>query len=341
MQRRGGATLIEVLVAIFVMGIGLLALLVLFPLGAFNMAQALRADRCTQAALNAAAIARILPVNGNSVGPFGIRNDAPNVQNGYQTLNGTYPTTPPAGGPSYPVYVDPWGVKLTAATPAILGVTPPGMTGTVTGIARVSPTFFTAGSTPTGQLPLQLLITRWCTLLDDITFNDDGVPDNSQGNFNVQREGRYTWAWMLQIPSAATIGSPGWANTAVESVVVYEKRQLLSPVSGTQLPDEHSYQATFGNPSDRSDNSVTLIWDPSFPTPPVRRGNWVLDGTLTPGVHGYFYRVVDVGAVVGNGSGQLTMKLDLQTPLQAGTATGSGVAILIDDVVEVYYQGTN
>src|SRR5437763_12971326 len=53
---RPAVTLTEVLVAIFVMGIGLLALLVLFPLGALSMAQALKDDRASQAAAQAAAI---------------------------------------------------------------------------------------------------------------------------------------------------------------------------------------------------------------------------------------------------------------------------------------------
>jgi prepilin-type N-terminal cleavage/methylation domain-containing protein len=44
-QRRAGVTLIEVLVAIFIMGIGLLALLNLFPLGAIEMSQAIQDDR--------------------------------------------------------------------------------------------------------------------------------------------------------------------------------------------------------------------------------------------------------------------------------------------------------
>jgi hypothetical protein len=42
---RFGVTLIEVLSAIFVTGIGLLAILVLFPLGALSMAQAIKDDR--------------------------------------------------------------------------------------------------------------------------------------------------------------------------------------------------------------------------------------------------------------------------------------------------------
>jgi hypothetical protein len=51
-----GTALIEVLVAIFVMGVGLLALLTLFPLGALEMAQAIKDDRTATVAANAAAL---------------------------------------------------------------------------------------------------------------------------------------------------------------------------------------------------------------------------------------------------------------------------------------------
>src|SRR5438093_7745538 len=59
-QTRTGATLTEVLVAIFVMAIGLLALLTLFPLGALSMAQAIKDDRTAHAAKNAFAISQAL-----------------------------------------------------------------------------------------------------------------------------------------------------------------------------------------------------------------------------------------------------------------------------------------
>src|ERR1700676_2510472 len=57
MRRRQGTTLIEVLVAIFVMGIGLLALMAMFPLAAVSMARSIRDDRVAHAATNAKAIA--------------------------------------------------------------------------------------------------------------------------------------------------------------------------------------------------------------------------------------------------------------------------------------------
>ena len=52
-SRRAGITLLEVLAAIFVMGVGLLALLVLFPLGALSMAQAIKDDRAASVANDA------------------------------------------------------------------------------------------------------------------------------------------------------------------------------------------------------------------------------------------------------------------------------------------------
>src|SRR5208282_5220944 len=60
MNRRIGATLIEVLVAVFVCAFGLIALMTLFPVGAMNMAQAIKDDRTAHAAANATAILRTI-----------------------------------------------------------------------------------------------------------------------------------------------------------------------------------------------------------------------------------------------------------------------------------------
>src|SRR2546421_11874148 len=53
MNRRSGTTLVEVLMAIFIMGIGLMALLTLFPMGALQMAQALKDQRAAEEAASA------------------------------------------------------------------------------------------------------------------------------------------------------------------------------------------------------------------------------------------------------------------------------------------------
>src|SRR5438045_228902 len=59
MKGRSGATLIEVLVAIFVTSLGLIALMALFPVGALSMARAIQNSRAAQAASNASGIALI------------------------------------------------------------------------------------------------------------------------------------------------------------------------------------------------------------------------------------------------------------------------------------------
>jgi prepilin-type N-terminal cleavage/methylation domain-containing protein len=57
--RQAGSTLIEVLVAIFVMAIGLLAVLTVFPLGALSMAQEIKDDRTAAVASEATALSAL------------------------------------------------------------------------------------------------------------------------------------------------------------------------------------------------------------------------------------------------------------------------------------------
>ena len=53
MTRRPGLTLVEVLTALFILALGVIAILTLFPLGAIQMAQAIRDSRSTESAFNA------------------------------------------------------------------------------------------------------------------------------------------------------------------------------------------------------------------------------------------------------------------------------------------------
>ena len=62
--RRRGVTLLEVLTAIFIMGVGLLAILTLFPLGALSMARAVRDDRAATIGANATIVC------GNELGEY-------------------------------------------------------------------------------------------------------------------------------------------------------------------------------------------------------------------------------------------------------------------------------
>ena len=110
MTRRPGVTLMEVLVAIMITAIGLLALLTLFPLGALEMAQSIKDDRAGHIKHNANAIANA----------WNIGND-PYVVNAMLSPPGLPPLNPNASTTSYPVFVDVNGWWANAGNPAWQG----------------------------------------------------------------------------------------------------------------------------------------------------------------------------------------------------------------------------
>src|SRR5262245_56739736 len=97
MTRRHGVTLMEVLVAITIAGVGLLALMTLFPLAAFEMSTSVLKDRAGHNKHNFAAIANLFGVRQDPTIQLAMTNPAP----------GTLPQI--SAGPSYAVYVDPIG----------------------------------------------------------------------------------------------------------------------------------------------------------------------------------------------------------------------------------------
>ncbi len=309
MRRRRGITLIEVLVAIFIMAIGLLAILTLFPLGALRMAEALQDDRDAASA----------SAGANVCDAFNLRNGPdPN----YYNPNPTPPAVPvnyylglgfPAAwglpqaaqnGSGYPVYIDPWGVSIGS-----------GPVGNV--IPRVAPSTipgYTTASTPSVQQ-------RYFTLLDDLTFFSNGAPDTSNGS--IQRFGRYTWAYLLHR------SQPASPSSLVDlTVVVYAARS-------TSSLGENAFTAA-GN---ANDTNVSLSWaPPGQAAPNIKRGGWILDTTIDKdpvsgaflGVHGLFYRVVSVTQPSNN-----VMSLEVQVPLVKGV---NSITVL-DNVADVFSRG--
>src|SRR5256885_1583575 len=120
MRRRSGATLLEVLVAIFVMGIGMLALLTLFPLGALRMAKAIQDSRCAHAGASATCMANIKNLRNEP----GLANPWNPYLNPFDpNLNAQNNAKP--DGPSYPVFIDPLGWMSTQGLPSQLNVAAP------------------------------------------------------------------------------------------------------------------------------------------------------------------------------------------------------------------------
>jgi Tfp pilus assembly protein PilV len=364
-MKRCGVTMTEVLVSIFVMAIGLISLLALFPIGALTMAQSIKDSRTAQAAANAFAVAEALGIrydaslssasgftkpydafvapvlpptadsqslNGGDVSTTNPINlyaatvlpaaAGTAVNNSGLTNSATTTGASPYDGPSYPVYVDPIGTLLGSSAL-------PGLTGFQ--IPRLSV------STVTTLKSAYL----WFALQDDITFNtDDPFPGSAYllGGTTLEREGRYTWAYLMRRPKYGV-------NSAVDvTVVVYSGRSPQLPLGETGFAPTPGATWTGGINFDPTTNVVNLPYTGSKPS--VGKGTWILDATMVndnyePDPHGFFYRVV--GVTDGPGT---SLNLELQTPprmptqyVAAGVNHTYGVLVIMDNVVEVFEKG--
>jgi Tfp pilus assembly protein PilV len=330
MSRRKGLTLMEVLAAIFVMAIGLLSILAMFPMGALTMQVAINSDRAAHAVANARSVgtAMNLRQDGNLAGYF---------KNPSGTAGAGGFTDAPPDGASYAVFADPIGALSYSA----------GYNNWVAGknssmIPRTQ-TFFTKGATASQSYTQTL---RWCTLLDDVSFANNARADLASGVVN--RTNGVSWAWLLRRPKS---GDPSCCNM---TVVVFNQRAISSAVALSAR--EVLYPQCTVDPNQMT--SVTLAWNAGTPTPPVRFGGWVMDATPNvdqntgiqrngPGM-AKFYRVVSMGDVFppAPGTGFNTMNIELAQPLQQAlqpdgkTPLQYRTIVVIDNVVEVLECGS-
>jgi Tfp pilus assembly protein PilV len=353
--RRRAVTLVEVLIAIFLMAIGLMAILTLFPLGASQMAQALKDQRCAEAATNAEAMGRVIwkqacDTDVNTGSPkfwdttaanqrFVYALDAPNTDvplanqvAGDAALAKTGST---ATGPSYPVFVDPIGTFnppsadrkwwLPAPTGGLPNVRIPRRSLYIRQSATVWSDIATLASG-------NERIFKQFSLMDDMTFNPSGFPAVTNNTSPVERQGRYTWSYLFRRPNNAD-------RTNVDiSTVVYSGRSIDVASPETALLGT----AVFPSPAIvgkiATTKQVLLTTRPN-----IRRGSWILDATMTNAggaldPQGIFYRVVNIDDSVAG-----TWSLELQTPIvgkfQATTATvqtTQRAIVVMDNVVEVF-----
>jgi hypothetical protein len=311
MPGRNATTLVEVLVAIFVMALGLLTLLTLFPLGALSMAQAIKDDRSALAAANACALGESLSYRQSDVYLANQKMSMKDVfWKPWPNLMGADSID---GGPSYPVYLDPLGAQPVN--------NPVGVTTKYAGIPRVSPFV----------VPNQPAAYRWFSLLDEITFQKDGNNTGLPVGYpsSIERENRYTWAYMLR---RQRYTDPAVVET---SVVVYNGRLTQGSLGESVYGPPPYGPVVFST----SLNTVTIPYSGGT-KPDIRKGNWILDATIVqnfnvdnspPDPHGYFYRVV---GVTDTGT---SLQLELQS--NPKKATQHGVLVFMENVVEVFDRG--
>lgn len=322
---RPGLTLLEVLAAIFIMGVGLLALFTLFPLGALSMARAVRDDRATAIAANASALAAIVD----------LRNDLDVVLALTATpiLDQTLPIQNPARfasppdplGQGYPVLVDPKYVNLGAGN---LGYTQ----GVTPGIQRIAPAYVKKnGAIDTTR------VARWFTFLDEITFVKTGAPkvDTTVTPSYLERPGTYTCTYLVRRPKMNV------PDLVEMSVLIYANRASeLAEGETTFLNVNTTPPPTLKVLGTAGTNTITFDYATK---PNIRKGWWILDvtynGTIPTtnppagygSVNAHPYRVE---SVQDTGANQITLEVD--PPLKANVNT----FVLLENVIAVVDRST-
>jgi hypothetical protein len=285
MSTRRGLSVTEVLIAIFVMAIGMISLLALFPIGMLRMAWAIRDNRLANATGNSEAV-----LEGHN-----IRADATVISAATSDTNlAAYFTDPnaPHSANSPPVLVDPIGCfvwpdgsgygQRTGVRPTAIGPS--------FGIRR-SPTAGAPANAP------RSLLYRWFTLEDDVAFDTNGMPLDLAPNPGIQvaRERRYSWAYLWR--------RPRWSEASVVdiSIILYSGRQLTGLGGSPQEYSATGPAATNGRVFVAGQRQAYLAWGNTQQA--VRPGYWVLDATMIapsgPGqpnwyLNGFFYQVTNV-----------------------------------------------
>ncbi len=308
--RRSGSSLMEVLVAFGILGIAVTSVITLFPFSALTIGQALRDDRTTTCAL--IADGQIRDIHRRYV-----------VELGDQTTEAYYHFMDNPWYPQIPLDTEPLRPLPRDTTEPSYPVYVDPM-GIFAGRQAVGDN----GETRIPRVNLNFLqndrmALRYCSLLDSLSFDDDGMV---QPNFDM-RELRYNWAWMLQRPVNRD------RHTVRVQVVVYNNRahQYRPPGSEAVVP-------AFFTPGQTGIVNVPRGAD-------VRKGNWVLDGTLvgteqTPNGpaprlirNAEFYRVLSV-TEVGN-----SLALEVHRPItraDGGSLPYTGVLVSIPGIADVF-----
>ncbi len=312
-RKRPGFSLTEVIVALFVMAAGIIALLTLFPLGAVQMGQALRDDRAQTTVLQADAKMRMewqKYLEGAPIDTYIARMD----------VSG-------ADSPGTPVLFDPIGFQSYTAN---------GMTASLAGFGATGIPRSTSASLPGLQPSI-----RFGSLLDDLEFSRDpasnnvghpALPGETGSTFDVIRQGRYNWAAMLQRPT----GKPGFANANLLRNLPVDLKIL---VFDRRAPGVGPVDAEKQWPLPFTIDSNQIIIPDIMENIPIRVRSWIMDGTQTETYrNANFYRVQSITDIGGGNT-----LVELQTPIaipRGSTFTSGqtypGRAYVFSNLIEVF-----
>ncbi|MGL6097935.1 MAG: type IV pilus modification PilV family protein [Fimbriiglobus sp.] len=309
--RRPGLGLTEVLVALFVMALGLIGLLTLFPIGAMSIAHGLKDDRCTETALQADGFLRAYwKANVVGASPTSTTGDYASPDGFVQAFTNSPPATT---GPSNPILIDPVG--WVSASPSTVAVATGGS------LARRNLSSVTNDSNPTKAA------FRTCGLLDDRTFEPNGDAADP-----LTRLGRYTWAALVQLPDAAV---PAGRQPVTFKVLVFENRALGFFPAGSEVKASGTVwptTATAGTARQIEVSKADVI--PADPTalPLVRKGGWLAHVDTSANRRVDYYRITGITDGVAG-------KLILDVDRSFADAGGVSISIvLIAGLAEVFHR---
>lgn len=335
--RRAGFSLVEVLVAIFITAAGLIALLTLFPLGAFQMGKALQDDRSQQMALQMDGKMREMWraqwVEGGVYDPYIAALDDADAGPVFNPL--FTPPAPPNRTASYPVMVDPLGQ---ASYPSKL--------------LRVGQSYggFFPRRTISPAPATSALAFRFATLQDDMEYGPDGTPADRDG-FSVNasgqpifRGGRYNCAAVIQRQDNSN------RFVADLKLLVFDRRVPGVDPTGANENELMFPRAGIDPPLTVAVGSKQVVFPVGNDTLGLRRGAWIMDGTIdnaagSPNNLGIrnanFYKVVSYAEDVPV-AGQTTVELHIpivrptgDTTLAVGATYNANLYIL-RELIDVY-----
>ena len=298
---RKGLTLLEVIITIFVMAIGFLSVLTLFPLAARKVVRSIDSDRVNLMAANASGSENVL----------GIRQAVQSQIDAELATSGT-PLLP-----SSIYHFDPIGVIGTSGGSRIPVLKALGAFRLMGLNDNASADLSLNSIRGFFQLPSisDLKLKEWLTSQDEIIFEPWGLPEQ-----NFRKGNRYSVSFLYRRNTLAD------RNSLETLMLVYAARSIeFGNDTGTIL----SLQV----PADNTASTLVIndpVQSPGGPDRVFGRGAWLMDvsSNLISGKPRWkkFYQVQNVE---NNGTGQLTVSLDRN--LEADSASSANVFPVAQD----------
>lgn len=319
MTRRPGLTMTELLVAIFIVAIGLAGVMSMVPFGAKQMSDALVADRTATHATAIDGMMRsywkqkiVEDKTGNGSGePFWQALDnAASLGAPPTPAPATTPLTVAAGSAeqSFPVFIDPMGFGVTRPTVA-----------SNNWVGDNGDTYIPR-RTMTGFANPDQAVRMW-SQPDGFSWDDDSQPKSGA----EMREFRYNALAVIQRPTNSD------RNVATLKIVVFSNRRPRFFPTGSEHVIPKSANVTFTP-------TATAIQIPTAQVPAnveLRKGGWIMDATVDGTLRqANFYRIV---SVLENTPG--TFDVELHTPIKradGGTNQYTATLVLMPGVAAVF-----